>query len=324
MKAAICSRYGPPSVVTVQNLPEPMPGPGEVLVAVEAAGLTSGDARIRAARAPAGLGLLIRLAFGLRGPRRSVLGREYAGRVKALGAGVDQFQVGQAVFGITDSMNFGAHAERVVVKVSGLIMQRPESLKVAEAAAFFFGGLTAADFLLDQCALDSHERLLVVGATGAVGSAAVQIGRAAGAHVTALASAANLGLALQLGAHEVREYRHGPGSEPFDVILDVPGPLPMALDRLAPGGRLGLVTPNLAQMIGASVMPSRSQGRRVCAGVIKENHRAVERLLNLHRTGRYRPLLGEVFHLDDIHYAHVAAQSGHKRGNLVIEMGLSL
>jgi NADPH:quinone reductase-like Zn-dependent oxidoreductase len=320
MKAAVCRRYGPPSVVTVQELPDPVPGPGEVLIEVEAAGLTSGDARIRAARAPAGMGPMIRLAFGLWGPRREVLGREYAGRVVGLGAGVDRFQVGDAVFGITDGMRLGAHAEQVVVKSDGLILPRPKSLSEAEAAAFFFGGLTAADFLWDQCALKPGERLLVVGATGAVGSAAVQIGRAAGAHVTALASAANLKLALQLGAHEAKEYRLGPGSDLFDVVLDVPGPLPVATERLASGGRLGLVTANLIQMVGATLNPKRSSGRRVCAGVIKENRRAMDRLIGLHASGKYRPLLGEIFRLSDIQDAHAAAESGHKRGNLVLKM----
>lgn len=259
---------------------------------------TSGDARLRSARAPTGMGPFIRLAFGLCGPRRPVLGREYAGRVLAPGDGVSQVQVGDAVFDITDGMALGAHAELVTVKADGLILLRPESLSAAEAAAFFFGGLAAADFLLDQCALKERERLLVVGATGAVGSAAVQIARAKGAHVTALASAPNLALARELGAHEALEYRFGPGTGQFDVILEVPGPLPSgALDRLAPGGRLGLLTPSLLQVMGASLLPWRTQGRRICARIIKEPRHAMTRLMDIHAAGGYRPLLGEVFNL---------------------------
>lgn len=140
---------------------------------VEAAGLTTGDARIRAARAPRGMGPFIRLAFGLTGPRRPVLGREYAGRVIARGAGAHRFAPGDAVFDIADGMHMGAHADHVAVRETGLILRRPDSLTPVEASAFFFGGLTAADFLLDQCALKPAERVLVVGATGAVGSAAV-------------------------------------------------------------------------------------------------------------------------------------------------------
>lgn len=320
MKAAICRRYGPPSSVAVEEWPDPVPGPGEVLIDVETAGLTSGDARIRGARAPGGMGPMIRLVFGLTGPRRPILGREYAGRVIALGAGASRFQVGDAVFGITDGMRMGAHAERVTVKEGGLILSRPDTLGVAQAAAFFFGGLTAADFLLDQCALQPGERVLVVGATGAVGSAAVQIASHHGARVTALTSAANLDLAHDLGADVALDYRTDPAPGPFDVILDVPGFLVDAMARLAPGGRLGLVTADLRQMVGAMLRPKQAEGRRLCASIIKETPQAMTRLLVLHETGAYRPLMGESFALTDIARAHAKVDSGHKRGNLVIEM----
>jgi NADPH:quinone reductase-like Zn-dependent oxidoreductase len=320
MKAALCRRYGPPARVTIEEVFDPVPGPGEVLVAIQAAGLTSGDARIRGARAPGGMGPVIRLVFGLRGPRRAVLGREYAGRVVALGAGVTRFAVGEPVFGITDGMRMGAHAEQVGVKADGLILPRPDSLSVREAAGFFFGGLTAADFLLDQCALQPGERVLVVGGTGAVGSAAIQIARGHGAHVTALAGADNLALARELGADAALDYRTDSAPGPFDVILDVPGVLPDALTRLAPGGRLGLVTADLASMLGAMLRPTRAGGRRLCANVIKETPQAMARLMALHDTGAYRPLLGAHFPLSEIARAHAQADSGHKRGNLVIEM----
>jgi len=320
MKAAICRRYGPPSSVTVEEVSDPVPGTEEVLVAVEAAGLSSGDARIRGARAPGGMGPIIRMVFGLRGPRRAVLGREYAGRVLALGAGVSRFRVGDEVFGITDGMRMGAHAELVAVKAGGLILKRPDSLSVPEAAAFFFGGLTAADFLLDQCALQPGERVLVVGATGAVGSAAVQIARHRGAHVTALASAANLDFARQLGADVALDYHTASAPGPFDVILDIPGLMPDAATRLALGGRLGLVTADLASMLGAMLRPGRAGSRRLCASVIKETQQATARLIALHDAGAYRPRIGAFIPLSEIAQAHAQADSGHKRGNLVIGM----
>ncbi|WP_209428281.1 NAD(P)-dependent alcohol dehydrogenase [Pararhodobacter sp. SW119] len=320
MKAALCRRYGPPTSISIEEVPNPLPGPGEVLVAIEAAGLTAGDARIRGARAPRGMGPVIRLVFGLRGPRRPVLGREYAGRVVALGAGVTRYAAGDAVFGITDGMRMGAHAEQVAVRADGLILPRPDSLSVPEAAAFFFGGLTAADFLLDQCALQPGERVLVVGGTGAVGSAVIQIARHHGAHVTALAGAHNLDLARELGADVALDYRTDPAKGPFDVILDVPGLMPDAASRLAPGGRLGLVTADLATMLGAMLRPRRAGGRRLCASVIKETPQAMARLMAQHQAGAYRPLIGARFPLTDIAQAHAQADSGHKRGNLVIEV----
>jgi NADPH:quinone reductase-like Zn-dependent oxidoreductase len=320
MKAALCRRYGPPETVTLETLPRPAPGPGEVLVKVQAAGLTVGDARIRGARAPGGMGPLIRLAFGLRGPRRPVLGREFAGHVVQTGAGVTRFAPGDAVMGITPGMTMGAHAEYVALPAGGLIRPRPDSLTPVEAAGFFFGGLTAADFLIDQCALRAGEHLLVVGATGAVGSAAVQIARHIGARITALASPANHALARELGADDVLDYRSDPAPGPFDVILDGPGVLTRPLERLAPGGRAGLVTAGLGALLGGAVRPERAGGRRLCAAMIRETPAALDRLLELHRAGHYRPLIGETLGLSDIARAHALADSGHKRGNLVITM----
>ncbi len=320
MEAAICRRYGPPSRVTIEERPAPTAGPGDVLVAIEAAGLTVGDARIRAARAPRGMGTLMRLALGIRGPRRPILGREYAGRVIAVGAGVTQFAAGDAVFGITDGMQMGAHAEVVAVRADKLILPRPSPPSTTEAAAFFFGGLTAADFLIDQCGLQRGERVLIVGATGAVGSAAVQIARHLGAHVTALAGADNLALARELGADVALDYRKDEAKGPFDVILDIPGVMSDAVGRLSAGGRLGLVTADLATTLGAALKPRRERGIRLCANVIKESPQAMARLLAMHDAGAYRPIIGARFPFNDIALAHAAADSGHKRGNIVIEM----
>jgi NADPH:quinone reductase-like Zn-dependent oxidoreductase len=267
------------------------------------------------------MGPMIRLVFGLRGPRRPVLGCEYAGRVVALGAGVARFRLGDAVSGITNGMRMGAHAEFVAVKENGLILKRPDSLSVHEAAAFFFGGLTAADSPLDQCALQPGELVLVVGATGAVGSAAVQIAQRHGAHVTALASAADLELARELGADLALDYRTSSAPGPFDVITGVPGLMPDALARLAPGGRLGLITADLSSMLGAMLRPGRAGGRRVCASVIKETQQAMARLIALHDAPAYRPLIGSLIPFSEIALAHAQADSSHKRGNLVFEMG---
>jgi len=321
MKAAVIRRYGPPSVISIEDRPDPIAGPGQVLVAIEAAGVTTGDARIRGARAPGGMGPMIRLAFGITGPRRQVPGREYAGRVIACGSGVAGFTPGTAVFGITDGMQLGAHAEKVVVKAGGMIAPCPDSLDPATAAGFFFGGLTAADFLIDQCALKPAERVLIVGATGAVGSAAVQIARHLGSHVTALAGPGNLELGRDLGAHEVFDYRAGPPPGPFDVILDCPGALPDPLSLLAAGGRLGAVTADLGQMIGATLRPVRSGQKRVQSGVVKETPQAIQRLIAIHAQGGYHPLIGKVLPFDAIVAAHALADSGHKRGNIVLTFG---
>lgn len=314
MTAAVCHRYGPPQNVTLVTVPVPSPRRGEVLIAVDAAGLSVGDARIRAARAPRGFGALMRLGLGLSGPRRQVLGREYAGRIVALGAGVSRFALGDAVFGITAGLRMGAHAQFLTAAETSLILPRPATLDATAAAGFFFGGLTAADFLLDQCKLQRGARVLIVGATGAVGAAAVQIAKHHGAHVTALAGAENLALVRSLGADVALDYRKDRPQGPFDIILDVPGVLTDPLAQLAPSGRLGLVTATLGATLAAGWQ------RQICARLVKETPQALARLCDLHRAGGYQPLIGAVCALRDIQRAHALVDSGHKRGNTVITM----
>lgn len=321
MQAALCHRYGPPEVIELATIPRPRPRRGAVLIKVQAAGVTTGDARIRGAQAPAGMGRLIRLVFGLRGPRRPILGREFAGVIVEHAAGapaalVESLPPGTAVFGITPGIRMGAHADFLCMPAKGLMLPRPPEMSLETAAAFFFGGLTAADFLLDQCALQPDERVLVVGATGAVGAAAVQIARAHGARVTALASAANLDLARQLGAQEALDYRAGALQGEWDVIMDIPGALPDGQRYLARGGRLALVTATLRQTLAANLRPGGA--RR--AGVTRETHTAMTRLLGLYQTGAYRPLIGAALPFTRIIDAHALASSGHKRGNVVVLM----
>lgn len=319
MIAATARSYGPPEVMRLETLPDPVPGAGQVRVQVAAFGVTRGDARIRGLDAPRGMALPMRAVFGLTRPRRPVPGREYAGVVDALGTGVTRWSRGDAVFGITDGMTLGAGAERVVVRADGLIRPRPATLSEDQAAAFCFGGLTAADFLIDQMALRAGERLLVIGATGAVGSAAVQIGAHLGTRVTAVASGPNLDFARALGAEVAVDYRTGLPPGPFDAILDIPGllPWPAARAHLAPGGRLGMVTAALAPQIGAMLRPQRG-AQRLCADVTRETGAALDRLLALHAAGAYTPVLGAVLPMAEIVTAHRLASAGHKRGNMVV------
>ena len=319
MIAATARRYGPPDVMALETLPDPVPGPGQVLIRVAAFGVTRGDARVRGLDVPRGMGLAVRAMFGWTRPRRIVPGREFAGTVAALGPGATGWAAGDPVFGLTDGMTMGAGAGLVAVRGDGHLFPRPPTLTEDQAAAFFFGGLTAADFLIDQMALKAGERLLILGATGAVGSAAVQIGVHLGARVTAVASAANHALARALGASTVQDYRDGLPDGPFDAILDTPGVLtwPQARNRLAPGGRLGMVTARALPQTGALLRPRRD-GRRRCAGITRETRDRMERLIALHAAGGYTPVLGPVLPMAQIVQAHAIAGGGHKRGNLVV------
>ena len=319
MKIASYTAYGGPETIAFHDAPIPRPAAGEVLVKVRAAPVTAGDARLRSGRVPRGLGLMLRLAIGLRRPRVAP-GWAFAGEVVALGQGVTAFSLGQRVFGLT-GFKGGAHRDYLVIKASGRLLPLPEGLSFETGAAFFFGGLTAAEYLIDRARLAPGERLLVAGATGAVGGAAVQIGRHLNAQISATASPANHALARSLGAETVTDYRKGPPPGPFDVIVDVMGALGWAGARplLAPGGRLILITCDLPQMLGAGLRPRRD-GRRILFGTNKDDLPAMQRLVALHQAGGYTPVVGPVLPFDQLARAHAIAESFHKPGNLVVRM----
>lgn len=320
MRAALTRSYGPPEVVEIAELPTPVPKPGEVLVRVTAAGVTRGDARVRGLDVPPGYGTLVRLAFGLRRPRRPVMGAEFAGVVVQSAGG---FEVGQRVMGIT-GLKGGAHADYLTIAADGLVLPTPDSLSDTEAAAFFFGGLTAACFLIDKGGLRAGERLLINGAGGAVGSAAVQIARGIGAQVTARCSPANAPLALRLGADAVVDRFAPLPLGPFDVVLDAAGALGFAeaAGILAPDGRFLRIVSSLWDGMHDALRPRRGQ-RRVVGGVVAETRTAMLRLLALHGSGGYRPVVGQVFGFGEIRAAHALAGSGAKQGNVVVTMGAS-
>lgn len=317
MKIARYTAYGEPETITFLDVPVPTPKAGEVLVRVHAAPVTAGDARLRSGKVPRGLGALLRLAIGLRRPRVAP-GWAFSGQVAASETPI--LPVGQLVFGLT-GFKGGAHADYLTIPADGRLLPLPETLSFEEGAAFFFGGLTAAEFLIDRAQVGAGERVLVCGATGAVGGATVQIARHLGAEVTATASPPNHALARALGAVAVSDYRDAPPPGPFDVIVDVMGRLgwPGAAPLLAPGGRLILVTADLGQMLGAALWPWR-QGRRVLTGTNSDSRAAMERLVALHLAGGYRPHLGPVLPFADLCKAHALAESFHKPGNIVVSM----
>ena len=319
MKTASYTAYGGPDTIAFTDAPIPKPSAGEVLVRVRAAPVTAGDARLRSGKVPRGLGLMLRLAIGWRRPKVAP-GWAFAGEVAGLGPGVTTFTQGQRVFGLK-GFTGGTHAEYLTIRADVRIQPLPDSLTYEQGAAFFFGGLTAAEFLINRAKPVRGERLLVAGATGSVGGAAVQIGRHLGARVSATASPANHPLARQLGATEVTDYRKGPPPGPYDVILDVMGSLGWsgAAPLLAPGGRLILITADLSEMLSAAIRPRRS-GRRFLVGTNKDDLASMKRLIALHLAGGYTPVVGPVLPFAELARAHALAESFHKPGNLIVKM----
>lgn len=313
MRAAVVDRYGAPEVVRVVEVAKPAPRPNEVLVRVHAAAVTSGDSRIRGARFPGGFAPFARLALGLRGPRRKILGTTFSGVVEALGSSADGFDVGDAVCGMT-GIRMGAHAEYVSVATKR-ITRKPSAVSHEDAAGLLFGGTAALFFLRDKASVAAGFTVLVNGASGAIGTNAVQLAKHFGATVIAVTSPANAALVTTLGADRIIDYTsENPASsdERFDAVLDTVGNLAVKSGRplLSPRGKLLLAVASLGDML-------RARGN-VVAGSAPERVADFDFLIGLLADGRLTVVLDQVYDLNGTVDAYRRVDSGHKRGNVIV------
>ena len=317
MKAAVYRRYGAPDVIRIEEVPGPDPGPDDLLVRVRATTVSAGDARLRSARVPPGFGLMMRLAFGITGPRQPVLGWDFAGEVVAVGPSASRFAPGDRVFGA----RAGSHAEFVAVNEHA-VAAVPHRLTCEAATSLVFGGMTSLFYLRDKGRIQPRERILVNGASGAVGSAAVQLARCFGAVVTGVCSAGNADLVRSLGASQVIDYARDDFTrtgDTYDVILDAVGNCTFArcARALSPGGRLLLVVASFGQIVGATLRPSRG-GRTVLTGVNATRAEDLRFLGALAESGQFTPVIDRTYPLAQIADAHAYVDSGRKRGSVVI------
>ena len=323
MRAAVCTAYGGPDVVRVLDVPAPVAKPDEVLIRVHATTVASGDARVRGARFPAGFGLLARLFLGLTRPRQPILGTELAGIVEAVGASVKRYRPGDAVFAFS-GIGMGCHAELKAMPEDGAIAPLPAGFTFEEAAAISFGGTTALYFLRDVGKVQRRERVLVNGASGSVGSAAVQLARHFGAHVTGVCSAANADLVRSLGADDVIDYTRADfatSGARWDIILDAVGNAPFARARQALNekGRLLSIVGRLGDLLKAPLQ-SMTSGLKVAGGSAPERAEDIAELARLCAAGVFRPVIDSRYPLDRIAEAHARADSERKVGSVVVTL----
>jgi NADPH:quinone reductase-like Zn-dependent oxidoreductase len=303
VRAVICTRYGPPEVLRLEELATPAPRKNEVRIRILATAVTSSDCYVRGLNLSPAYRIMARLALGWNAPRQPVLGMVLSGEVGSVGSDVKSFEVGERVFGFNRHL-FGTYAQYVCWPEDGLLATRPASLTDEEAAAIPYGGLLALHFLR-KAGVRAGQRVLVYGASGAVGTSAVQLARHFGAQVTGVCSTANVDLVASLGATTVIDYTSEnlmDKAARYDLIFDAVGKRKSAtaLRRcrqvLAPGGARVSVddgTPNL---------------RREDLVLLGE----------LATKGEIRPVIDRAYALDDIVVAHRYVDKGHKRGNVVI------
>jgi NADPH:quinone reductase-like Zn-dependent oxidoreductase len=316
MKAVVYEKYGPPEVLRLKEIDKPLPKENEVLIKIHATSVSSGDARMRRADPFA-----VRFMLGLRYPAIKVLGFVFAGEVEVVGEDVTRFRVGDQVYG-TSFKKFGTYAEYICLAEDAIIVTKPVKLSYVEAAAIPFGGSTSLHFLR-TAKIQSGQRILIYGASGAVGTSAIQVAKYFGAEVTAVCSTGNMALVKSLGADKVIDYTKEDFSKVgilYDIVFDAVGksPFSASVKSLTKGGHyLRVVHMSLPPVIRGWWI-SVTTRKKVIGGIAMGTVQDFEFLNKLIDAGHLKPVIDRAYRLEEITEAHYYVEEGHKKGNVVI------
>lgn len=322
MKAYVCRRYGGPEVVELVDVPKPVPKDNEVLVKIHATTVTSGDWRVRTLTMPRGFAPIARLALGITRPRQPILGTELAGVIETVGKEVTRFRPGDEVLGFPGGQ-MGCHAQYRVLAESGPIALKPSNLSFEQAASLCFGGSTALHFLR-KAEIKAADKVLVIGASGGVGTAVVQLAKHFGAEVTGVTSRTNLDLVMSLGADAAIDYTREDftaRNETYDVIADTVAATSFARckDALRENGRLLVIAGGMSDLL-ASLWVPLTGSRKVIAGPAEERPEDVQRLADLAESGALKPVIDRRYSFTQMAEAHAYVATGRKRGSVVVSM----
>lgn len=304
MRAVFCTQYGPPEVLKIQITGIPEPKNNEVLVKIHATAVNSGDVRIRGLAVAGFMKVVMRLVFGFRRPRNPILGFVLSGVIEKVGKDVKEWNLGDEVYAMT-GMKFGAYAEYIVLKTNAVMALKPKNATFEQAAAILFGGHTAIYFL-QKAKIDENpiKKVLIYGASGAVGTSAIQIAKYHKANITAVCSEKGMNLVKSLGANETIDYTKEnfvTNSKKYNIIFDAVGKLKKK----------------------SCVSSLSKNGKFVTVGGLDGAKEKKEQLLflkDLYESNQLDAAIDRIYNLDDIVEAHRYVDSGRKKGNVIIRM----
>ena len=317
MKAITFRNYGPPQILQLNQVAKPIPKDNEILVRIFATAVNSGDIRLRKADPWA-----VRLLLGLTKPKINILGGVLSGEIEAIGKNVTKFKVGDQVFGAT-GMSFGAYADYKCLPEEGILAIKPVNITHTQAATIPFGASTALYFL-KKAGIKSGQKVLIYGASGAVGSAALQLAKYFGAEVTGVCSTPNIELVRSLGANRVIDYTKEDfttNKETYDVIFETVNKLSFSasIKSLKKNGTLILGASGLSQQLHG-IWTSRTSSQKIIFGMIKQKAEDIIFLKELIERGFYKPVVDRTYSLAQMVEAHTYVEQGHKRGNVAITL----
>lgn len=320
MKAIVCTKYGQPDVLQLQEVEKPTPKDNEVLIRIHAATVTSGDVRIRSLTFPLWFGSIGRIMLGFRKPKRDIPGDELSGEIESVGKDVTLFKKGDQVFAINSSgLGFGgSNAEYKCLPEKGMISLKPKNTTYNEASAIAFGGLTALHFIR-KGNVQSGQKVLIYGASGCVGTYAVQIAKHFGAEVTGVCSTSNIEMVKSIGADAVIDYTKEDftkSGQTYDVVFDavIKTSFSRCKNSLKHKGLYLTVDWPLLQALWASITSSR----KIVFGVAPTRPEDMIYLKDLVEAGKLRAVIDRCYPLEQTADAHRYVEKGHKKGNVVI------
>jgi NADPH:quinone reductase-like Zn-dependent oxidoreductase len=323
MKAIICTKYGPPEVLQLKEVEKPIPTDNEVLIKILATTVTIADSRVRGFNVPLSFWLPARIALGWRKPNKDILGVELAGKIESIGKDVKQFKKGDTVFAFPGHNSFGCYAEYKCMAEDGVIAIKPDNVTFEEAAAISFGGGTALHFMR-EAKIQKGQKVLIYGASGSVGTYAVQIAKYFGAEVTGVCSTTNLKLVKSLGADMVIDYtkeNFTKNSETYDVIFDAVGKSPFSgcIKALKKEGVYlhAVATPALSLRMRWTSMITN---KKIIGGTLNPKAEDLIFLKELVEMGKIKPVIDRTYPFQEIAEAHRYVDQGHKKGNVVITL----